>query len=97
LGDERQWNLRDWTGYERAMRECMSPVAGRERLTPEQVALETLYLGLRTRDGVAASLISPAIREQWIAAGWARATGDRLELTPEGWLRLDGLVASVTV
>jgi oxygen-independent coproporphyrinogen-3 oxidase len=96
FGEDRQWNLRDWVAYERAIRQGMSPVAGRERLTPEQVALERLYLGLRTRDGVAVNMISPAVRERWIAAGWARATCDRLVLTPEGWLRLDALVASAS-
>ncbi len=96
FGNERQWNLREWTGYERAVREGVSPVAGRERLRPEQVGLEELYLGLRTGDGVAATMVSPATRESWIAAGWARATCDRLVLTPEGWLRLDALVASAS-
>jgi oxygen-independent coproporphyrinogen III oxidase len=93
---ERQWNVRDWADYERALREDLSPVAGRERLTPEQVCLENLYLGLRTQDGVAAAMVPPATRHRWIGAGWARATCDRLMLTPEGWLRLDALVASVS-
>jgi putative oxygen-independent coproporphyrinogen III oxidase len=94
--NERQWNLREWTSYERAVREGVSPVAGRERLTPGQVRLEDLYLGLRTRDGVAARMVSPPILQTWLAAGWARAACDRLVLTPEGWLRLDALVASAS-
>jgi oxygen-independent coproporphyrinogen-3 oxidase len=96
FGDDRQWNLREWVAYERAIRQGMSPVAGRERLTQEQVLLESLYLGLRTRDGVADTMVAPASRQRWIAAGWAIATGDRLVLTPEGWLRLDALVASAS-
>jgi len=93
---ERQWNVRDWAGYERALGEDLSPVAGRERLTPEQVRLENVYLGLRTQEGVAAAIIAAATRQRWVAAGWARDIGDRLALTPEGWLRLDALVASVS-
>ncbi len=96
FGDQRQWNVREWASYEQAVREGLSPVAGCEQLTPEQIALENLYLGLRTQDGVVPTLVSPATRQGWIAAGWARATCDRLVLTPEGWLRLDALVASVS-
>jgi putative oxygen-independent coproporphyrinogen III oxidase len=96
FGSERQWNLREWTSYERAVREGVSPVAGCEQLTPEQVRLEELYLGLRTRDGVGTAMLPAAIRQEWIAAGWARAACDRLVLTPEGWLRLDALVASAS-
>jgi len=91
--NERQWNLREWTSYERAVGEGASSVGGREHLTPEQVRLENLYLGLRTRDGVVATMVSPAVRQTWIVEGWARAACDRLVLTPEGWLRLDALVA----
>jgi hypothetical protein len=35
------------------------------------------------------------VRESWIAAGWAREGNDRIQLTIEGWLRLDALVASL--
>jgi oxygen-independent coproporphyrinogen-3 oxidase len=96
FGDQRQWNVREWGSYEQAVCEGLSPVAGHEQLTPEQVALENLYLGLRTQDGIPPDLVSPATRKRWIAAGWAKATCDRLVLTPEGWLRLDALVASVS-
>jgi putative oxygen-independent coproporphyrinogen III oxidase len=48
----RWWNLRDLEGYCRALAEGKPPVAGSETLTPEQVYLETILLGFRTRDGV---------------------------------------------
>jgi oxygen-independent coproporphyrinogen-3 oxidase len=96
LGSERQWNLREWTAYERVVRQGGNPVGGREQLTAEQVRLEDLYLGLRTCEGVPATMVLPEVRREWIAAGWAGATCDRLRLTPEGWLRLDALVASVS-
>ena len=48
----RWWNLRDIEGYCRAPAEGRPPVAGTETLTPEQVYLETILLGFRTRDGV---------------------------------------------
>jgi len=48
----RWWNLRDLEGYCRALAQGKPPVAGSETLTPEQVYLETILLGFRTRDGV---------------------------------------------
>jgi oxygen-independent coproporphyrinogen III oxidase len=32
----------------------------------------------------------------WVAAGWAAVSGGRVRLRPEGWLRLDALVADLT-
>lgn len=91
--DERRWNLREWTAYERAGREGQELVAGRERLDASALRLEALYLGLRTADGVALDLVTPSVRARWEDAGWAIAEVDKLRLTPEGWLRLDALVA----
>ena len=95
-GRHRQWNLRDWTAYERAVGAGASPVAGAERLDDEAVELEELYLGLRTTDGVPADRLSADATADWLASGWAEAHGGRIRLTPEGWLRLDALTAAVT-
>jgi oxygen-independent coproporphyrinogen-3 oxidase len=88
---KRRWNLREWSGYERAVRAGESPVGGAERLEPGAVELEQLYLGLRTLDGVPVDRLSPETARAWIQSGWARSTGSVLGLTPEGWLRLDAL------
>jgi hypothetical protein len=69
-------------------------VAGREDLGAESLRLEERYLGLRTSDGVAAGALPAAAVDRWRAAGWAVGT-DRVRLTPEGWLRLDALVAAL--
>jgi len=92
---ERQWNIRDWAAYERAVAGESSVVAGRESLEEADVALEELYLGLRTREGLPAGRIPPGIRASWVRSGWAADSGEKILLTPEGWLRLDALVASV--
>jgi oxygen-independent coproporphyrinogen-3 oxidase len=92
VGRERWWNVREWAAYERAACAGEPLVAGRERLADEALGLESLYLGLRTMDGVPAGDVADA--ERWIAAGWAECAGDRLRLTAEGWLRLDALVAA---
>lgn len=94
-GRERHWNTREWAAYERAIREGTDPVAGRERLGEAAVALEELYLGLRTSDGIPAERLDGATRKSWVASRWASEAGSRLQLTAEGWLRLDALVASI--
>jgi putative oxygen-independent coproporphyrinogen III oxidase len=95
LGRERRWNVREWAAYERVVGAGKSPLEGRELLDDAAVGLEELYLGLRTSDGVAGDRIPQKTLLQWEEAGWAVANGDRVRLTPEGWLRLDPLVASV--
>jgi len=90
---ERRWNIREYAGWLAAVEAGNDIVAGRERLDDDQHRIEALYLGLRTDAGVAIGLVSPAVRDRWIEAGWARVAGDRLHLSPEGWLRLDALVA----
>jgi oxygen-independent coproporphyrinogen-3 oxidase len=92
----RRWNQRDWAEYERRLGEGASVVEGEERLEPAGVRLEELYLGLRTSDGIAAERVPAEAAERWAASGWAEIADGRLRLTPEGWLRLDGLVASVS-
>ena len=95
VGNERRWNLRDWAEYERVSTSGRSPVAGREQLDDSAIRLEELYLGLRTKHGLAESDLPRQIRLAWERTGWAVSTAGRVRLTPEGWLRLDALVASV--
>ena len=91
-----QWNLRDWSAYQRAARAGESTVAGQEQLGSAAVALEEIYLGLRTSDGLPVHRIAPAAREHWEREGWAQSSQGRVRLTAEGWLRLDALAASVS-
>ncbi|HEU5039362.1 MAG TPA: hypothetical protein VFT84_00995, partial [Gemmatimonadales bacterium] len=71
-------------------------LADAEVLDASAVALETLYLGLRTSDGAPAGMVDPATSDRWAAEGWAAVEGGRVRLTPEGWLRLDALAAAAT-
>jgi hypothetical protein len=70
---------------------------GRELLDDAVVALEEVYLGLRTSEGLANRRVPAALRAEWERNGWATATADRVRLTAEGWLRLDALAASIEV
>jgi oxygen-independent coproporphyrinogen-3 oxidase len=92
VDDVRQWNLREWAAYDRCLATGRSPVEGRETLDQPAHALERLYLGLRTSEGVPAGPLDPGMRARWIEAGWAQEDGGSIRLTPEGWLRLDRLV-----
>jgi oxygen-independent coproporphyrinogen-3 oxidase len=93
FGRRRQWNVRDWAAYARAVAEGRPTVQGSEELSPDAVDLEDLYLGLRTREGVPAARLEPGMVDGWIASGWAEQEEERVRLTPEGWLRLDALVS----
>ncbi len=90
----RQWNLREWAAYQRAAAAGQPLMGGREVLGPEALRLEERYLGLRTSDGLPTGALPPEEVARWAAAGWATAS-DRVRLTPEGWLRLDALVAAL--
>jgi coproporphyrinogen III oxidase-like Fe-S oxidoreductase len=91
----RRWNLREWAAWQHALAEGSPSVEASETLSDSQELLERRYLGLRTSSGVEPGLIPTAVRERWIAAGWAREANNRVQLTIEGWLRLDALVASL--
>ncbi|MGQ0701974.1 MAG: radical SAM family heme chaperone HemW [Gemmatimonadales bacterium] len=95
FGITRQWNVREWEEYRRRAAAGEPLVAETEILAESQIALEELYLGLRTADGVPATRLPGALTSQWCESGWALPAGQRVRLTAEGWLRLDALVASV--
>jgi len=92
----RRWNLRNWEEYRRRAEAGERVVAEEEVLDREQIALEDLYLGLRTSEGLAVEQVPGDALQRWTEAGWARVAGSRVALTPEGWLRLDALVASLS-
>jgi oxygen-independent coproporphyrinogen-3 oxidase len=90
----RRWNVREWADYQARSARGESVCAGTETLDAAARALERRYLGLRTRDGLAAADVALGTRDAWCVAGWADERDGRVRLTPEGWLRLDALVAA---
>jgi oxygen-independent coproporphyrinogen-3 oxidase len=93
-GGERRWNIREYAAWDAALRQGEPTVAGSEVLTADQRRIEALYLGLRTSAGVPLELVPAAVYARWSASGWATVGEGCLRLTPEGWLRLDALVAA---
>lgn len=92
---ERTWNIREWEAYHSAVDAGVDPNAGKELLTDEQMLIEDQYLGLRTSEGVPATLVPGSHQERWMEQCWATVSGGRIRLTVEGWLRLDALVAGL--
>ena len=90
----RRWNVREWADYQARSERGESVRAGSEELGDEARALESLYLGLRTDAGLPTDEVPETARAAWVREGWANASGGRLRLTVEGWLRLDALVAA---
>jgi oxygen-independent coproporphyrinogen-3 oxidase len=80
----------------RALAAGRDPMAGDEAIDAAAQVAEGVYLGLRTRDGLALAPGEAARAARWVDAGWAELDGDRLRLTASGWLRLDSLAADLT-
>ena len=90
----RRWNLRGWDTYRGALQSQQLPVDGEEVVDAESAALERIWLGLRTCDGVPLATSNPAQQDlaaAWVQRGWARLQDGTVRLTPEGWLLLDRL------
>jgi len=67
-----------------------------ETLTSENEIAERVYLELRTADGTVLKEGEEQALGRWREMGWAEIAGERLTLTPRGWLLLDGLAATLT-
>lgn len=92
--NRRWWNERDWAAYAKRVEESGRAVAGEETPSAEQTRLETLWLGLRTAEGLEPAKLGRSARSalrRWEAVGWASRSAGRTRLTPRGWLILDEL------
>ena len=95
LGDKRWWNIRSVRSYCRAIGNGRAPVKGKETLSPTQVHLESVALGLRTRRGFSVSQIISRAEQERIEElelrGFLRRDGNRVVPTREGFLVADHL------
>lgn len=97
-GRSRRWNVRSVAAYCQLLARGQSPVGGSEVLSPEQLLLEKLALGLRTRWGVALTELAHFPQAQQVLpelcrAGLLQVQGERVCPTPEGFVVADGLAA----
>ena len=99
-GSARHWNLRAYVEWQRRLAGGALPEGGSETLTTENRIAESVYLGLRTIDGLSVSELERRGMDRWAEAGWIQDIGTaedpRVRCTPYGWLRLDGLAADLT-
>jgi oxygen-independent coproporphyrinogen-3 oxidase len=94
----RSWNVRDWAEYRNRLLEGESPEEGREEPGPDGTALERVWLGLRTAEGLPAATLTGAQRERaesWGRDGLAETDAGALRLTRQGWLLLDRLAVEL--
>jgi oxygen-independent coproporphyrinogen-3 oxidase len=96
-GERRSWNVAPYAEWLRRLQLNLDPTDGEELLTLADVQSERAYIGLRTTDGLVLSEELLAHTSRWRDAGWATIVGNRLQLTPLGWLRLDALVVDLTL
>ncbi|MEO5589218.1 MAG: radical SAM family heme chaperone HemW [Gemmatimonadaceae bacterium] len=92
----RTWNIAPYAAWVASIRERGTGVEGTETLTSENRLAERVYLGLRTKSGLAVAGSDLEVAAGWARQGWAKVTEGIVRLTPEGWLRLDSLAASLT-
>ena len=99
-GSQRRWNVAAYAAWLSLLQRGADPVAGAETLTAENRLSEQVYLGLRTRDGLAVTPAEHMHVQPWLEAGWVERTErdaeSTLRCTPLGWLRLDALAADLT-
>jgi putative oxygen-independent coproporphyrinogen III oxidase len=94
--NRRWWNVRSLNQYCRALEGGKLPIEDEEELTQEQVQMEWISLGLRTRTGLDLTLMgdklnSEKILPKFIENGWGLVTGNYLVPTLKGFLVADRL------
>lgn len=98
-GAARRWNVAAYSEWIRRLEANETVVAGEEYLTEENRVAEEVYLGLRTRRGLALTGDEISRVRTWESAGWGSIAdplgSPRLRLSATGWLRLDSLAADL--
>jgi oxygen-independent coproporphyrinogen III oxidase len=93
---ERRWNIPALAAWEASVLGGSDPMEGSETIGPAEAMAEEVYLGLRTAGGLPVRENELKMVTSWTGEGWGSMSDGRLVLTPEGWLRLDALAASLT-
>ncbi|MTA58683.1 MAG: coproporphyrinogen III oxidase, partial [Actinobacteria bacterium] len=74
--------------------------ADSEELTPEQIAVESIMLGIRMREGLEISALSSAQIDRlanYAENAYLEITDNRVVLTPTGRLIADRIVREITI
>ncbi|PID54516.1 MAG: coproporphyrinogen III oxidase [Micrococcales bacterium] len=93
VGGTRWWNVKHPRQYAQRVAGGLSPAAGREILTSQELCLEQIMLGIRLAGGLDTSCLpDPRIADEVQADGLADVRGDRLVLSLRGRLLADQVV-----
>jgi putative oxygen-independent coproporphyrinogen III oxidase len=100
-GGRRWWNARSVETYVRLLEEGGSPVDGEETLGDDELTLEAIYLGFRTREGAPLEALerrpgSRRILEELVASSLVVVERGRAVPTLEGFCVADRLAAAFT-
>ncbi|HEX6575406.1 MAG TPA: radical SAM family heme chaperone HemW [Gemmatimonadaceae bacterium] len=95
-GARRSWNVAPYAQWVEKLGRNESIIEDSELLSESNRRAEKVYLGLRTRAGLAIGAQDRESASAWSREGWAVVDGDTVRLTSEGWLRLDSLAAALT-
>ena len=95
-GRRRRWNVGPYAEWAHTLAAGHDPLGGDEPIDRDAQTAEAVYLGLRTRDGLALETGEFERVARWVEAGWADVDGDRMRLSAAGWLRLDALATDLT-
>lgn len=95
-GAIRSWNVPAYSRWLALLKAGQPATESREILSQQNRLAEKVYLGLRTESGLVVGDADRRATERWRDQGWARLNGSHVQLTPEGWLRLDSLAAALT-
>jgi oxygen-independent coproporphyrinogen-3 oxidase len=94
----RRWNTRDWDAYRAGTEGPGLPVDDEEELGVDEIRLERIWLGLRTKRGISFRGLPSSVRDRtarWEESALAVAQGNVVRLTPKGWLVMDRLTVEL--
>jgi oxygen-independent coproporphyrinogen-3 oxidase len=95
-GSRRWWNIRSLHKYCQVLEQNEQPIEGQEELNADQIRLETISLGLRTKAGVELRHLEglPDLERKiskLVESGWVLVETNRLVPTLKGFLVADRL------
>ena len=99
IDGKRFWNVKHPTAYKQKLFAAETPIADSEVLTPEQMAVESIMLGIRMREGLEIAALTSAQMEKmeiYRSSGYLDLLDNRLVLTVTGRLIADRIVREIT-
>ena len=100
IDGKRFWNVKHPTAYKQKLFAGESPIADNEELTPAQIAVESIMLGIRMREGLEIAALSSAQIDRlanYAESAYVKITDNRVVLTPTGRLIADRIVREITI